>query len=490
MRKRRIRLIVLAALAVVAVFALQALPAQGAYHHMGEIDSDHFLSVYPETAGTKLDSCTLCHSGGSYVNNKGATVTLGSCQWCHYTYGYDASGEILDTLNAYGLDYLDAGRDTHAVAAIADDDSDGDGYRNVDEIAAIRFPGDAADDPTKVMAPYRVYTLAEIEAMPAHTQFQLMNTHKSGDYYAEFTGVTMESLLADAGMQSSATGIQVYAPDGFATYHPLEPTTGFYHVLGDYPASTYHYDVEADRALTAYGWCDYSADSCAGRVNGEAIPDIQKMILAYRIEGRYLTTGVLNAANKLDGDGPFRVVPPQRIPGPPDQASTSSIQDVIWPFDGSELYTDHSAGFSTRSATIVKVEPMADSLTDIDTLEAGWEYVDEGKIVVYGAIDPVPTACEKLEELGAYVGALDPSSMAKKQRASVLAAKLAVVRMQLANGATDGAMSKLLYDVLPKADGFALHGAVDTTDWVISENEQRHVYWALQEILTLLGTAE
>ena len=99
-------------------------------------------------------------------------------------------------------------------------------------MAALRYPGDADDDPTKVAAPSRVYDLAGIEALAAHTQFLLMNTHKSGDWYGAFTGVPMEDLLTDAGMLASATGIQVYAPDGFATYHPLDPTTGFYHVRG------------------------------------------------------------------------------------------------------------------------------------------------------------------------------------------------------------------------------------------------------------------
>ena len=62
-----------------------------AYHHMGEADAPKFLSVYPNKAGTKLDQCTLCHSGGSYVSG-GKTVVMGSCQWCHYKYGYDKSG--------------------------------------------------------------------------------------------------------------------------------------------------------------------------------------------------------------------------------------------------------------------------------------------------------------------------------------------------------------------------------------------------------------
>jgi hypothetical protein len=31
---------------------------------MGDTDSDRVLDLYPELAGTKLDSCALCHTGG------------------------------------------------------------------------------------------------------------------------------------------------------------------------------------------------------------------------------------------------------------------------------------------------------------------------------------------------------------------------------------------------------------------------------------------
>lgn len=487
--RKRIRLCGALVVAVAALVGLAAQPAQAAYHHMGEIDSDFFLEVYSDAAGTKLDSCTTCHSGGTYINSKGKTVTLGSCQWCHYTYGYDASGDILDTLNPYGADYLGAGRDAAAVAAIAAHDSDNDGFANVDEVAALRFPGDPDDDPTKVEAPSRVYDLAEIEAMPAHTQFQLMNTHKSGDYYGEFTGVPMEQLLEDAGMLASATGIQAYAPDGFATYHPLEATTGFYHVLGLYPLSVFYYDVEADVALTSFGWCDYSNASCAGRQNGDPIVNEggDVMLLAYKLEGEYLTPGVLSDQNKLDGDGPFRVVPPQWNPGPPDQASTSTIQDVIWPFDGDEVTTDHNAGFSTRSATIVKVEPLPAGTTDIDTMEAGWDYVDEGKVVVYGAIDTLPTVKTKAEDLAVYVAALERGDFKSKRADRVFSRKLAVVRGMLDRGDVGAATDKITDDLLPKVDGFATTGAADWNDWIRADSEQRHVYWALQEMLTLLA---
>jgi len=215
---------------------LMVSAALSAYHHEGEGDSPNFLSQYPSKAGSKLDHCALCHTGGQYEKYPGKWVSLGSCQWCHYSYGYDGSGNIVDTLNPYGKDYWLHGRNQSALAAIEGLDSDGDGYSNAVEIEATRYPGNAEDDPTKVPAPSRVYTKAQLEAMAQHTQFMLMNTSRSGDYYAEYTGVPMEDLLKDAGILASATGITVFAPDGWSDYHPLEqdPDPELYHVKGTY----------------------------------------------------------------------------------------------------------------------------------------------------------------------------------------------------------------------------------------------------------------
>ena len=367
-----------------------------AYHHEGEIDSQHFVAQHPDKAGTKLDHCALCHTGGKYEKNPGKWVSLGSCQWCHYSYGYDGSGNIVDTLNPYGMDYLVNGRNQNAIAAIADKDSDGDGYSNAVEIAAIRYPGNAEDDPTKVPAPSRVYTKTQLEAMTQHTQFMLMNTSRSGDFYAQYSGVPVENLLKDAGILGSASGITVFAPDGWSDYHPLEIDSDpeLYHVNGIYPESVYYYDTQADTALnTTDGWCDYGAPSCAGRSNLDTIvnPDGLKMLLAFKREGQDMEPGVLGDDNKLSGEGPFRVVPPQKVPSPPDQGSNAANQDVVWPYN---YDWDHNAGSATRSATIIRVEPLPEGTTDIDLLEAGWTYVDEGKIIVYGAIadtnPPVP----------------------------------------------------------------------------------------------------
>jgi hypothetical protein len=384
-------------IAAAAMMALCLIPSAGFcdYHHAGEKDSGQFLTVYPDKAGTKLDHCSLCHTGGQYTD-KGKTVKLGSCQWCHYKYGYDGKGSLSDTLNGYGAAYLNAGKNQGAFKAIENLDSDGDGFSNVIEITATRYPGDKNDTPSKVPAPSRVYTRAQIEAMPQHTQFLLMNASRQVDSYAQYSGVPMKDLLDDAGISASATGITVYAPDGWSQTHPLEYNADIemYHVYGNtpgqgyqYPPATYFYDAEADvRLNTASGWCDYSSPSCTGRNNGDAISVVNglKAILAIKREGAYLTTGVLNAQNTLDGEGPFRVVVPQKYPNAPDQSSKSSAQSVKWPYNAD---WDHNAGACSRAATIIKVEPLPEGTTDINILEAGWSYVAGNKIVIYGAID-------------------------------------------------------------------------------------------------------
>jgi hypothetical protein len=369
-----------------------------AYHHMGERDSGKFLDAYPELAGTKLDHCALCHSGGSYENDRGRTITMGSCQWCHYSYGYDGSGDIADTMNQYGIDFKAYGRNVAAVMAIEDLDSDGDGYTNAEEITAGTYPGNANDHPGQTVAPHRVYTLAQLEEIGQHTQFMLMNASRSIDSYVEYTGTPVKDLLGDAGILPNATGIVAYAPDGWAQTHPLEyeATDEMYHVYGNmpgqsyqYPPASYYYSEEADVALNpAYGWCDYNDPSCVGRSNGDPInvDGGLKAILAYKreAEGVYLDPGFLDAENRIDGEGPFRMVVPQKSANPPDQSSRSTEQDVIWPY----VYEwDHNAGACTKSTTIIKVEPLPEGTTDIDILEAGWTFVDQNKIIVYGAID-------------------------------------------------------------------------------------------------------
>ncbi len=132
-------------------------------------------------------------------------------------------------------------------------------------------------------------------------------------------------------------------------------------------------------------WCDYSAPSCVGRNHNDpiSVTDGLKMILAYQREGIGLTPGILTQDNKLDGEGPYRVVVPQKVPNPPDQSSRADDQNVTWSYN---YDWDHNAGAATRSVTIIRVEPLPEGTTDIDVMETGWNYIDQEKIIIYGAI--------------------------------------------------------------------------------------------------------
>jgi hypothetical protein len=467
--------------------------ALAAYDHGGhDTDSPVFLSVYPDKAGTKLDGCALCHTAGSYTNSKGKQVTLGSCQWCHHVSNYDEDFDGWEsTLNPFGLDYLNAGRDAQAIRDIAPLDSDADGYSSADEIAALRYPGNPDDDPSKVPAPFRIFTRQELEAMPQHTQFLLMNTSQSGDFYAQYTGVPVGDLLDDADMLASATGIKVYAADGFSQDHPLDPdpSPSLYHVYGPYPGALYYYDEQADAGVNPDGWCDYSAPSCAGRSDGDPIVNANglKMILAIKRDGQYLDPGELNADNSLDGEGPFRVVPPQKNPGPPDQHSTAADAQNpdkwVWPYDNN---ADHNAGFSSRTVTMIKVEPLPEGTTDIDTLEAGWNFVDENKIMVYGAIDPLPAIEEKLANLVEALRDLNAGGFKRPGTKLAFLLETAIIRWMIDNDMFRLARKGIESALLPRVDGCALAGSPDGDDWIVGCDGQRQTYWSLHEILVLL----
>ena len=466
-----------------SVLALGTPVAQGAYHHMGESDSPNFVAVHPDRAGTKLDSCNLCHSGGS-TQSGGKTASVGSCQWCHQSYGYDGKGDIKSTLNSYGTAYLAYGRSAEAIAAMAGLDSDGDGYTNGEEIAATRYPGDPKDDPTKVPAPYRVLSRDDLEKMPQHSQFLLMNASKSTDTYSEYSGVALEELLGKM-VLPSAKSITVFSPDGFAQYHPLNPEPDSYQVYGTYPQQTFHYDDAADiDKHPRDGWVDYGAATARGLKDGTSIdsPDGLKLLLAFKRDGKNLDPGVLNAQNKLDGEGPFRVVPPQLVPGVADQRSTAADQKVGWPYDAK---ADHNAGFSTRSTTIIRVDPLPAGTTDIDTLEAGWSYVDEGKILIYGAIDPIPTIVEKLDGMAAQLKALDGSAFNGGTSRETIVSRIEAIEAMASAGDLAGARQRLLEDVL----GRMVSKTGGSASYLADADAQKRLYWDASDIAGLLRIA-
>jgi hypothetical protein len=84
---------------------------------------------YPFIIGTKLDSCTLCHTEiGSFL------------------------------FNPYGQAYNDQlGSPAEDFKAIENIDSDGDGYTNIQEIQSRTNPGDPKDHPVAAPSPKQLF---------------------------------------------------------------------------------------------------------------------------------------------------------------------------------------------------------------------------------------------------------------------------------------------------------------------------------------------
>lgn len=379
---------------LMAVCAVWSAPVMGAYHHMDEQDAPIFLEAYPDKTGTKLDDCATCHAGNTYTTKSGAVVTESVCQFCHSEYGYDGSGNINNTLNPYGADYMAAGRNIAAIAAIEGLDSDNDTYSNITEINAIRYPGDALDTPAKMAAPHIFLTLDELENMlTPHEQFMLMNTSRGGsdglDFYATYTGLVMQELLEATGWTDASTGVTVTAPDGYSYTYGRASTGTNYPIEGTFPEAPYWYDATADSVNG--GWVDYSAPGCTGRTNGQIISVTNglRLILAYKVNGTYLDIAYQDDQNKLNGEGPFRAVPPQWNPGYPDRQSNSETPDAEpWPYDQNEVNTDHNGGFSARGVAAIRVDPLPEGTTEYDwrnnQTDAGWGLLNDEKIVIYG----------------------------------------------------------------------------------------------------------
>jgi hypothetical protein len=264
-----------------------------------------------------------------------------------------------------------------ALRAIEPNDSDGDLYNNLAEIQALFFPGDARDFPGLVPAPAIGMNLERILTLPGYSEFLLMNASSSRDFYARYSGVKIKDLLKYAGVRKEATHIIVISPDGFSRKFPIDapsPQDLPYNVMGPYPYGTFYGGLD---------FVDYSIiPGCIE--NGDRIPDKLYMLLAYLRDGDPLTPGKINPTTlRLDGEGPYRLIPPQKIAGSPDHPSGTTGGD--FPYDPSK---DHNQGSSVRTVSAIRVEPLPTGTTDFNVFEGGWNLVDHGKLVIYGAIDP------------------------------------------------------------------------------------------------------
>jgi hypothetical protein len=369
--------------------ALPAVSSRSYQGHATDADINAFVNEYRSTVGTRLDDCQTCHKGDVVLDDEQDQVRANPCDYCHFIIhpreGWTGQPESFgETLNAYGVDYAAAGRNAAAIAAIAGLDSDDDGFANAAEIADLSYPGNAGSYPGLPVCPVVTVTMAELRAMPAHTQFGLANTNKQQfDFYANYTGVKIKDLLESVGVDlAGATSIDILAPDGYASGFTLEQITEQFPTHRFYPGfGTAELGVDC-------GFVEYPAET-HGYVYGEQIADEQWHLLAYAREGVALEPSYLDpASGKINGEGPLRSVIP---PGSSDDALNQPDRGKNWDTSGCTLHEwdylsakDHNAGAMVKGAVILRINPMPAGCEEFDIINGGWAMVDAEQILIYG----------------------------------------------------------------------------------------------------------
>lgn len=356
--------------------------------HENDRDAINFVNVYPRTVGTRLDDCQTCHRSATLaIVASTKTAVKNTCDYCHLVNHpaadlVDQPTSFADTLNEYGAAYLAAGRTRAALSSIADADSDGDGHANAVEIADLKYPGDATSKPGQQSAPQRVFHLGDLQALAAHTEFLLANSTKQQyDEYASYTGVKVKDLLAAAGVDLADTeieGVTVVAPDGFMKSISIANVTTVY------PTGVFHAGLDTATLGPTCGFVTYPATLPEGIVDGGDIPGEQWLELAYAREGAVLDTSNLDpTSGKINGEGPFRLVVPQRTPGWPDRGSQYSPTTCG---DGRDFDStaNHNAGDMVRGVVGIRVDPLPAGYEDFDYRNGGWAYIEDGSVFVYG----------------------------------------------------------------------------------------------------------
>jgi hypothetical protein len=218
-------------------------------------------------------------------------------------------------------------------------------------------------------------------------------TRQQYDDYVHYNGPTVKELLTQAGVDvndANITTISAISPDGFARDFDIDAVRNDNGAGGAYYPDSVFYLVDQSAMTTEQRFVNYPnplplcPDTLATYVNNDPIEDLWLMIAYQRNDGAGFVN--LNSAyydpitGKLEGEGPFRIIPPQSNPGRPDRGSKAPKVLDGWDY----LDTlDHNAGLSNRGLCIIRVNPLPAGYEDYDTSN-GWSLIVDKKIVIYG----------------------------------------------------------------------------------------------------------
>jgi hypothetical protein len=350
--------------------------------HADDRDVNALLAAYPKLQGSAMDSCATCHRGGEVpdTGKPGKMRRENHCDFCHVIH-VQQKRAAKETLNAYGAQYFAAGRMTAAVKALANKDSDGDGFSNETEFLGGTNPGTPESNPSARMAPYRMYTAAEIRTMsPVVRETVFVNTTKSrsGDSYNEYLGNRVYEVLQAAGIADAADSVDFISLDGY------EKTLTVDELKKEWPQGAPAMGFgESD--LGSCGWVRYSAPGLAAN---RALP-AASILFAFEENGKKLETAAFDPQTaRITGAGPLRLIVPQSRISPPDlgqRADPSCLNKVAEPYRFHEEY-DHNGGKCSSAVIAVRVNPLPRGTRDYAWETQREQLLAGEKIAVFGAL--------------------------------------------------------------------------------------------------------
>ncbi len=368
-----------------AVLLLPAMAVIAAYSTHTEKDSGLFMSTFQHLRGTNLDGCDACHvriTASPQGEKDGKAVFLSSCDSCHIVTDYGR--KTGDSINAFGHDYMKAGRNAAAFDAIGELDSDGDKWSNSAELKAGTNPGDPNSSPDMKPAPFAVFSLNDLidKKLPVLDQTIFVNVTKSkdGDSYSDLRGFMLADVLKAAGISDSAQSIDVISIDGYEASFSIAQLQRSYKQA----APVLGFDKET---FGECGWVRYNSKKIK---DGVPLPDAN-VLLTFEINGEPYAPAKIDENGRLVGAGPFRVVAPQmKNPGPPDVSSKATeecSQKAPEKYRFSRSYEKNS-DYCVKAVVAIRVNPLPNGTMDVNWSQYAIQPDSGNKIVIFGAINP------------------------------------------------------------------------------------------------------
>lgn len=331
-------------------------------------DLEHTLSLYPDKVGTRIDDCRLCHVDGVQNNRR-----INNCDYCHMVYesqGYNG------TLNSFGKDYNSQGRTKETLEKLKTADSDGDGFTNDQEIIALTLPGDNGSRPGQPECGKRLLKTEDLTTIPGHSQFMLMNASKHVDYYATYRGWTIDALLKSCGISKEGiTGITVFSLDGYRkdiSKQEIDLT---------FPEARFMTQASLGIPSSCPEIVTVPSEIPTDLQAGQPIKNPLRVMLANNRDGKALEKLARNENGKLDGEGNYRLILPERSPSPPDQSSKNPPNDCPFPYTHA---LHHNAGDCARGVVAIRIDPVPAGMNDVNWLPLAQELLDSQTVLVFG----------------------------------------------------------------------------------------------------------